>query len=219
VKDLQIYLLLIPTIFSLLGCQKYNKSPTLIDNKSYINDFELLQENPNNQTSIKITSPKAIIDPNNNDIEIFESSIEILNKNGQDFKVISGNSTLNNLTNSIKVFNNVNISFLDNQNYYISTKSFNWDLNTSVIDINNKVNINFDNSKIIAARGLYDIDLSLLKIENIEFNRSINNFEGKEAYQIEIKSDFAKWFKNDNTLVFSSNNKQVETTVNVLLTK
>ncbi len=218
-KDLQIYLLLIPTIFSLLGCQKYNKSPTLIDNKSYINDFELLQENPNNQTSIKITSPKAIIDPNNNDIEIFESSIEILNKNGQDFKVISGNSTLNNLTNSIKVFNNVNISFLDNQNYYISTKSFNWDLNTSVIDINNKVNINFDNSKIIAARGLYDIDLSLLKIENIEFNRSINNFEGKEAYQIEIKSDFAKWFKNDNTLVFSSNNKQVETTVNVLLTK
>jgi len=31
--------------------------------KSYINDFELLQENPNNQTSVKITSPNAIIDP------------------------------------------------------------------------------------------------------------------------------------------------------------
>ena len=76
-----------------------------IDNKSYINDFEILHINPNNQTSVKITSPKAIIDPINNDIEIFESSIEILNKNGKDFKIISGNSTLNNLSNFINVFN------------------------------------------------------------------------------------------------------------------
>ena len=39
-------------------------------------DFELLQENPNNQTSVKITSPKAIIDPSNNNLEILESTIE-----------------------------------------------------------------------------------------------------------------------------------------------
>ena len=74
-KYLQIYFLLIFTNLPLFGCQKSNKSSTLIDNKSYINDFELLQENPNNQTSIKISSPKATIDPTNNDIEIFESSI------------------------------------------------------------------------------------------------------------------------------------------------
>ena len=50
---------------------------TQIDNKSYIKDFELLQENPNNQTNVRITSPKAIIDPTNNNIEIFDSLIEI----------------------------------------------------------------------------------------------------------------------------------------------
>ena len=162
--------MLIIITLPLFGCQKSNISSTQIDNKSYIKDFELLQENPNNQTSIRITSPKAIIDPTNNDIDIFDSSIEFLNKNGQDFKVRSGNSTLNNLTNSIRVFNSVNISFLDNQDYYISTNSFEWDLNTSIIDINDPVKINFDNTIINATNGFYNIDSSLLKIDNSEFN-------------------------------------------------
>ena len=79
---LPIFFLLIITTLSIFGCQKSNKSSTQIDNKSYINDFELLQENPNKETSVKITSPKAIIDSTNNDIDIFDSSIELLNKNG-----------------------------------------------------------------------------------------------------------------------------------------
>ena len=216
-KYLQIYLLLIITILPIFGCQKSNKSPTQIDNKSYINDFELLQENPNNQTSIKITSPNAIIDTTNNNIEIFKNSIDILNKNGQNFKVRSGNLTLNNLTNSIKVFNSVNISFLNNQDYYITTNSFDWDLNSSIIDLNNPVRINFDNTEINATNGFYNINSSILKIDNNEFNRYIYNSEGEEEYQVKIKSDFAKWFKQNNTLVFTSNKKQVETTINFLL--
>ena len=142
-KYLPIYFLLIITTLPLFGCQKSNKSSTQIDNKSYIKDFQLLQENPNNQTNVRITSPKAIINSINNDIDIFDSSIELLNKNGQDFKVKSGNSTLNNLTNSIRVFNSVNISFLYKQDYFITTNSFDWDLNTSIIDINDPVKINF----------------------------------------------------------------------------
>ena len=218
-KYLPIYFLLIITTLPLFGCQKSNKSSTQIDNKSYIKDFELLQENPNNQTSVRITSPKAIIDPTNNDIDIFDSSIELLNKNGQDFKVKSGNSTLNNLTNSIRVFNSVNISFLDNQDYYINTNSFDWDLNTSIIDINSPVKINFDTTMINATNGLYNIESSLLKINNGEFNRSIFNSKGEEEFQVKIKSDYIKWFKKDNTLVFTSSEKQVETTINFLLTE
>ena len=38
-------------------------------------------------------------------------------------------------------------------------------------------------------------------------------------YEIKIKSDFAKWFKTDNTLVFRSKEKQVETIINFLITK
>ena len=218
-KYLPIYFLLITTTLSLFGCQNRNKSSTQIDSKSYINDFELLQENPKNQTRVKINSPKAIIDPKNNDIEIFESSIEIINKDGNDFRVISGKSTLNNLTNTINVFNNVKISFLDNQDYYINTNSFEWDLNTSIIDINNPVNINFDNTKINASNGFYNIDSSLLKIVNSEFNRNIYNSNGVAEYKVKIKSDFAKWFKKDNTLVFTSNDKQVETTIKFLSTE
>ncbi len=218
-KLFNIFLLLIISIFTLFGCQKSNKSTAKIDNKSYINDFELLQENPNNQTSVKITSPRAIIDPRNSDIEIYDSSILILNKNGIDFKVKSGNSILDNLSNNIRVFNNVNISFLKNSNYIISTNSFNWDLNTSVIDINNPLDINFENTMINASRGLYNIKTSLLKIDNSKFNRIIKNSEGIEEYEVEILSDFAKWFKNNNKLVFTSNEKQVETTINFLLTK
>ena len=214
---LSIYSLLIITLLPLFGCQKIIKSTAELDNKSYISDFELLQSNPNNQTSIIITSPKAIIDPTNNDIEIFDSSIELINKNGNDFKVISGKSTLDNLTNSIRVFNSVNISFFNTHNYFITTNSFNWDLNTSLIDINNPVLINFDNTMISATSGLYYIDSNQLKIENSEFNRSIYNSEGEEEYHVKIKSDFANWFKKDNTLVFTSNENQVETTINFLL--
>ena len=218
-KLFNIYLLLIISIFSLFGCQKSNKSTTKIYNKSYINDFELFQENPYNETSVKITSPKAIIDPTNNDIEIYSSSIVILNKNGIDFKINSGNSTLNNLTNNIRVFNNVKISFLKNPDYNINTNSFNWDLNNSVIDINNPLDINFDNTMINATNGMYNIDSSLLKIDNSEFIRNIYNSKGEEEYQVKIKSDFAKWFKKDNILLFTSKEKQVETTINFLLTE
>ena len=218
-KYFQIYFLLVITIFPLFGCQKNKKPVTQIDNKSYINNFELLQENPNNETSIKISSPKAVIDPLNNDIEIFESSIEILNKNGQDLKVKSGNSSLSNSDNSIRGFNTVNISFVNKNDYYITTNSFDWDLNTSIIDINDPVKIILDNTKINASNGFYNIDSSLLKLYNSEFNRYIYNSEGKDEFQLKIKSDFAKWFKNDNTLVFTSNKKQVETTINFLLIK
>ena len=58
-----------------------------------------------------------------------------------------------------------------------------------------------------------------LKIYNSEFIRNIYDSHGKEEYRIEIKSDFAKWFKNENTLVFSSNDKQIETTIKFLTTK
>ena len=218
-KLFNIYLLLIISIIPLFGCQKSNKSTAKIDTKSYINNFELLQENPNNESSVKITSPRAIIDPRNSDLEIYDSSIVILNKNGIDFKVKSGNSILNNLSNNIRVFKNVNISFLKNSNYIISTNSMNWDLNTSVIYINNPLDINFENTKINASRGLYNIETRLLKIENSKFNRIIKNSEGIEEYEVEILSDFAKWFKKNNKLVFISNEKQVETTINFLLTK
>ena len=113
----------------------------------------------------------------------------------------------------------MNISFLYNQDYYINTNSFDWDLNTSIIDLNDPVNINFDNTIINATNGFYNIDASLLKIENSKFNRYIYNSKGEEEYKIKIVSDFAKWFKKDNTLVFSSNEKQVETIIKFLLTE
>jgi hypothetical protein len=94
-----------------------------------------------------------------------------------------------------------------------------WDLNTSVIDINNPLDINFENTMINASRGLYNIKTSLLKIDNSKFNRILKNSEGIEEYEVEILSDFAKWFKMNNKLVFTSNEKQVETTINFLLTK
>ncbi len=216
-KYFKVYFFLLINFLPLFGCQKYNIRDTQLDNKTYISDFELLQQNPSNQTSIKITSPKAIIEPSNNNIEIFDSSIEILNNNAQDIVVTSGNSIFNNLSNSIKVFNNVKLSFLDNQDHYILTDSFNWNINSSVIYIDNPLNINFTNSEIFADSGLYNIESSQLKIDNSEFKRNVYNSKGKEEYQINIKSELAKWFKKDNTLLFTSNKKQVETTINFLL--
>ena len=183
-KYFQIYFLLILSTLLLLGCQQSNKSASQIDNKSYINNFELLQENNSNDTRVRISSPKAIIDPISNDIEIFDSSIDILNKNTLEIQVQSGNSTLNNLSNTIKVFNNVNISFLDNANYFISTNSFNWDLNTSIIDIKNNDIVALDIYSVLESCRIIGIllypfvpNLSTRILNQLKIDSSAINFQ------------------------------------------
>ena len=214
-----LYLLVLFQILPLLGCSKIQDQSKEIDNKSYINDFELSQKNSINDTIVKISSPRAIIDPNSNDIEIFDNVIKILNNNEQDVIIKSGNSTLSNSTNLIKVFNNVNISLQDNKNYYLNTDNFSWNLNSSIINLSSPLNINFGNTTIISSDGIYNINSNLLKINNNIFKRSVFNSEGKEKYQIEISSDIASWKKKDNTLEFTSNNHQVETTIYFLSIK
>ncbi len=214
-----LYILTLFSILPLLACQKSNNEVREIDNKSYITEFELIQENPKNDTLIKISSPKAIIDPKNNDIEIFDSSILILNKKSQDVQINSGNSKLNNFKNLIRAYNNVYISLLDNNNYFIQTNSLDWDLNSSKIVLNSPLDITFGNTSIISSHGAYNIDSRILTINNNIFNRSIYNAEGKETYNIEIISDNAKWLKTGNLLEFTSTDNQVETTINFLSTK
>ena len=212
-KQIHIYFHLILSVFPLLGCQRFTKVTSQFDPKSYITNFELLQKNISNDTRVRITSPKAILDQENNDIEIVETSIEITNKRGQDFQVKSGYSTLYNLSNLIKVYNNVTISFMDNKDYYISTNSFDWDLNNSIIDINSPLTMNLDNTQIKATNGFYYIDSKVFKIDNSVFNRNFYTSDGKKKYHVQIKSDLTKWLKNENKLVFTSNDKQVETTI------
>ena len=205
---------------AILGCKKIQNEQKEIDNKSYINDFELSQKNSLNETLVKITSPKAVIDANSNDIEIFDNLIKIIDKDGEDdIEVKSNNSILNNSSNLIRVFNNVNISLVTNENYYVTTESFIWDLNSSHINLNSPLYINLDNTNIRSSSGSYNINSNLLKINNNIFKRKIISSEGKEKYQIEVSSDIAKWFKKENILEFTSNNKQVETTIKFLTVK
>ena len=211
-----LYLIILFSVVPLMSCQKTNNNIVEVDNSSYISDFELVQKNQTNDSIIKIISPKAIIDNFNNDIKIFDSSIEISNKDLKDIKIKSGKATLNNLDNIIRVSNNVNISLVDSKNYFVNTESFIWDLSKSRINLYKPLDIDLDNTNINSSNGSYNIKLGELKIMNNYFNRSLFNKEGKEKYQIEITSDVAKWIKNKNTLEFKSNNKQVETTINIL---
>ena len=214
--DKLIYLFILLSTFPLFACQK---SPVIIkeiDNNSYINDFELFQENPNNETTIKIKSPKAIIYPTTNDIEIFDSSIQIFKNNDNEIEVKSGNSTLNNFENIIKVYNNVSVSILGERDSFIKTNRIFWDLNTSIIELKSALDINFENTTIYSSDGLYNIELGRLKLNNNIFNRVIYNKDGYPSYKINIISDFAKWLKQGNSLEFTSNNKQVQTTINFL---
>ncbi len=214
-----LYLIILFSLFPLLSCQRNKNTIVEVDSNSYINDFELLQKNNINDNTVRITSEKAIIDNFNNDIKIFDSIIEITNQKGKDILIKSGNSTLNNLTNEINVFNNVNISLIESKNYFVNTESFIWDLNKSNINFDKALDIKLDNTSITSLWGSYNINLSELIIINNYINRSVFNNEGKEKYQIEIKSDVAKWDKKNNILELKSNSKQVESTINILNTK
>lgn len=218
-KRFILSILFILSFYSLSGCTKPDNTNEDIDRNSYIRNFELFQENPNNENSIIIKSPKAIIYPINNDIEIFNSTIDILSNDGQDVQVKSGKSKINNTKNQIKVMDNVFISLIDSNDYFIETSSFNWNLNTSNIDLNSPLDINFNNTKILSSNGTYDINSKLLRINNNVFNRSIYNNDRVEQYNINIISDRATWLKKNNSLEFMSDNKQVETTINILTIK
>ena len=214
-----IVILTIFSSFTLISCQRSEEKISKIDNKSYIKGFEFFHKNPTDDSLIKISSPKAILDLSNNDVEIIDSLIEVSNTKGNTIKLNSGKSTLNNSTNLIRVFNNVNISLIESENSFIKTNSLDWDLNTSLINLNSPLYINFTNTIINSSYGSYDIDSSNLKMNNNRFYRSFFNKEGLEKYNIEIKSDIANWTRNDNSIVFTSNNKQVESTINFLSTK
>ena len=218
-KKLTIFLFSIVSVFPLFACQKTQVKTNEVDNKSYINDFELSQENTKNNTSIKITSPQASLDPTNNNIEITDSSIDILNTKGIDINIISGKSLLNNYKNLIRVYDDVKISLVNSKNSYIKTDSFDWDLSKSTMDLNNPLDISFDNTVISSSSGLYNIDLGQLELNNNIFNRNVFNKEGEQIYQIKIIADLARWYKDGNSLEFSSNDKQVEATVDFLSIK
>ena len=218
-KRLYIYFLLTLNLLPLVGCKEYKNKSVDIDNKSYINDFELLQQNSINDTRIKIISPKAEIDSTNNDIKMSNSLIQILNSKNQDIQVKSGQSKLNNSSNLISVYQKVVISPLDNDNFLINTNSLDWDLKSSFINLNSPLDINFENTKITSSYGSYDIGLNKLKINNNIFNRTISNKNGKPAYHIKILADKGIWLNENNSLEFSSTDKQVETTIDFLITK
>ena len=209
---LLIYIILLP----LFACQKSEQKIIDSDQNSYIKDFELIQKNSLNDTTIKITSPNATIDQTTSDIEILNSNIKILNNKSNSIEIKSGKSTLNNSNNLIRVYNNVYISLLDNKDSYITTDSFEWDLNTSNMTLNSPLNINFKDTKIFSKYGSYNVNLNNLVLNESIFKREIYNIKAKEQYEIQITSDIIKWFKKDNILEFISDDNQVETTINFL---
>ena len=215
-RKILLFIFTITTFLPLSSCQKTKLKSLEIDNRSYIKQFEFIQKNSSNDTEINIKSPKAIIDKNNNDIEIFDSSIEIITPSGMDFKITALNSTLNNYNNLIRIYDNVNIYLTENINSYIKTNSLDWDLNTSNINLNSPLLINFFNTTIIASDGFYDIESGKLKLNNNIFNRNVINKERDPIYQIKIVADNVNWFKKNNLFEFTSNEKQVETTIKFL---
>ena len=215
----KLYFFILVISLPIIGCQKNYQTIEDVDNISYIKEFELLQKNSDNKNTIKITSPKASLDPVKNLIEISSGSIQISNNKGNDLLIKSGMSVIDNTNKFIKIYDNVNISFFDTNNYTLYTKSVNWDLNKSNIDLNSSLYIDFDKSKIISENGTYNLNSTILKLYNNKFNRSIFSMNGAEKYQIEIVSDIAKWIKKNNSIEFTSNDKQVETTINILSIK
>ena len=206
-------------ILLLLSCQRSDKKSLDFDDKSYITDFELIQRNIRNDSTIKINSPKAIIDQTTNEFEIFDSSIQLSNKKGKNLYINSGRSTLNSSQNVIRVFKNVNITLENNQNSFIKTDSFDWDLSRSLMSLNSPLEVNFKNTKILSDRGKYYIYKNQLKLNNNIFKRNIFNIKGVKQYQIEVISDVAIWSKENNILTFKSNDKQVESTIEILSSK
>ena len=109
IKQIILFIFILP----LTSC-KYNDNQ-LADNNAHINNFELVQENPSNDTSIKISSPKAIIDPFiwdlNKSIINFDSPLEInsnsttISSTDGRYNIDSKTLNLNNIIFNESIFN------------------------------------------------------------------------------------------------------------------
>ena len=201
--------------FPLSSCQNSSNLRSEIDNKGYLTEFNLIQENPINNSTIIINSPKAIIDQKNNDLKIFDSSIEFNDTSNSNIFIKSGESSINQSTNTIESIDNVNISFGHDNLSNITTDKLFWNLDTSIIVIDSKLIFNFDDTKILSDKGIYFTNISQLILDNVFYQKNFTNAQGDQIYNIIIKSDSASWLKENKLLEFTSTNKQVES--NILL--
>ncbi len=199
----------------LTSCNRNSVLDTNIDNKAYITDFELIQQNPRNNTKIKINSPKAILDSSTQNIEIINSQIEILGEYQKNIKIKSGKALLNNTRNHISAKDNIVITDNKQTDNSIKTDQLSWELNKSIINLDKELIINFANTNIYSKEGIYDLNLNKLDLKNVFFTRKIKNRKGFTSYDIIINADNSKWLKENNSLEFSSDNGQVETTIDI----
>ena len=200
---------------SLISCKSNTNLSNNNDNNTHITDFELIHENPANNTKIRINSPKARLDSSTQNIQIFKNEIEIINQPDKIIKIQSGNATINNATKFISAANNVIISDSEQPINSIETRQLYWDLNDSIINLDNELSINLPNTNIYSKKGNYDLNLDLVYLHEVLLTRTINTIDGFRSYEITITADKSKWLKEHNSLEFTSDNGQVETTIDL----
>ena len=200
---------------SLISCKTNTGLETNTDNNTYITDFELIHNNQLNNRKIIINSPKAIIDSSSQNIQIINSNMQILDKTQKIINIKSGNAILDNTTKVISANDNVVISDTQNQGSSLKTNKLNWNLKNSIINLDNQLFIKFPNTKIHSEKGIYDISLDRLYLKDVQFNRTSNTKKGLTSYEISINANNAKWLKDDNSLEFTSEIGQVETTIDL----
>ena len=205
-------------IIPLLSCKREVSTTDQNDNKSYLSDFELIQERPNN-TKIEITSPKAILSSISQNLEIYNTNVKITNFQGISYDIISGKSFLHNANQTIRLFNDVIITGFEKDDSKITTSEFTWFLDKSLINLDNNLKINFNNTKIYSTNALFNLNNNLMHLYSVEFYREINNQNGRNNNLVTIIADNAKWQKQDGIIEFTSNQKQVETTIDFLAVK
>ncbi len=214
-KSNLVFTLSICMSLSLISCKNNRSIEKNIDYNSHITDFELIHDNPLNNTKIIINSPKAILDSSTQNIQIKDNKMEIIDKSETNVTIKSGNATFNNKTKIISATDNIVITDSQNQASSIETSMLNWNLNNSIINLDNEMLINLPNTNIYSKEGTYNISLDLIKLNDVLFTSTSNTKNGLTSYEISITADNTKWLKENNSLEFTSEKGQVETTINL----
>ena len=189
------------------------------DEYSYLTNFEMVQQRADKINKVIISSPKAILNPTNNQIDIIRSNIEIINNNGKKFNIKSGKALLDNSNKQINISKDVTIIGDNYDKSYIKTNSLTWNLEKSSINIQNDLTITLKNTKIYSINGFYDLNKGRIDLNSVELYRDIFNKNGFKSHSIIVLADRGNWVKENNDFKFTSGENQVETTVKFLRLK
>ncbi|ABX08829.1 LPS export ABC transporter periplasmic protein LptC [Prochlorococcus marinus] len=200
---------LIFIFFSIASCTHSSQ-----DSNDYlysINKFNLNQSDAEGNKLFDLTSPSAIIDNVNKQIETSTANIIIYNSKKPLYNIKSNSSKINDNGKIMYLDGNVKLQNIENKNIFIKSTKVEWHTQKSSINFLGDVFGNFNTTSIRSKRATYNLNLERITFYDIYDFNIISDNSRKKIFKVYASS--AIWDGKSGTFEFFTNDQPVKSQV------